>query len=287
VSRSTRWPPPAAFCLSLGLAVGLALGTPAPGGQLDRTELTHLFSQGKDFFHQANAVASTDPATARELYRKAALRFERIARDGGVRNGKLFYNIGNIHFRLGDLGRAILSYRRAEQLIPNDPKLRQSLDTARARTPDKIEPRQRTRVLHTLFFWHYDLTARVRLIAFVVLFWVLWVLAAVRLFRPGGAPRWAIGLAAVLALALLASLAVEWATAARHEPGVVLADEVVARKGDADTYQPSFKEPLHAGAEFELLENRGQWLHVELADGRRCWLPAAAVGLVGRLTPSP
>jgi len=46
------------------------------------------------------------------------------------------------------------------------------------------------------------------------------------------------------------------------------------------TYEASFKDPLHAGTEFVLVEQRNDWLHVELPDGRRCWLPAQAAGLV-------
>ena len=53
-----------------------------------------------------------------------------------------------------------------------------------------------------------------------------------------------------------------------------------ARKGDADTYEAAFTEPLHAGTEFVLVEDRGDWVQAELSDGRRCWLPARAVGLV-------
>ena len=55
---------------------------------------------------------------------------------------------------------------------------------------------------------------------------------------------------------------------------------VVARKGDGEGYQPSFTGPLHAGTEFALIEERGEWRHVELHDGRRCWLPEKSSELV-------
>jgi hypothetical protein len=61
---------------------------------------------------------------------------------------------------------------------------------------------------------------------------------------------------------------------------VVVQGEVVARKGDSDAYEPSFREPLHAGTEFALLERRQDWHHVQLADGRRCWIPSASAELV-------
>lgn len=33
--------------------------------------------------------------------------------DAGYRNGQLYYNLGNAHFRLNQVGRAILNYERA------------------------------------------------------------------------------------------------------------------------------------------------------------------------------
>ena len=74
----------------------------------------------------------------------------------------------------------------------------------------------------------------------------------------------------------LLSMIVESVHSARNPEGVVTAREVIARKGDADTYQPSFTEPLHSGTEFVLLEERSGWLHIELEDGSNCWIPAHA-----------
>ena len=62
--------------------------------------------------------------------------------------------------------------------------------------------------------------------------------------------------------------------------GVILADEVIARKGNSETYQPSFEAPLHTGTEFEMIEKREDWFHVSLSDGRKCWLPQHSVGLI-------
>ena len=59
-----------------------------------------------------------------------------------------------------------------------------------------------------------------------------------------------------------------------------MAEEVTARKGDSTSYEASFQDPLHAGAEFLLVEERNDWVHVELPDGRRCWLPAQSIAMV-------
>ena len=248
---------------------------PAPA--LSEAEIMDLYTQGKQVFREANDLAARDPDAARELYRKAALRFERIVREGGVENGRLYYNIGNAYFRMNDLGRAILNYRRAELYVPNDSNLQQNLRYARARRLDRVEEAQRTRVLKTLFFWHYDLSTRTRAILFAAFFLGLWALAAAHLFARRAFLRWGIGTCAAVALSCLGSLTAEAASRQLSREGVVVAPEVVARKGDSESFDPSFTEPLHAGTEFRLAEEREAWIHVELVDGRRCWLPAKAV----------
>ena len=40
-----------------------------------------------------------------------------------VVNGALLYNLGNARLQAGDVGKAIVSYRRAERLIPGDERL--------------------------------------------------------------------------------------------------------------------------------------------------------------------
>jgi len=91
--------------------------------RLDKTQIVELFSKAKSFFWQAQEVSASDPESAKKLYESSILRFERIVRDGGIHNGKLYYNIGNAYFRAGNLGRAILNYKKAQTYIPNDQNL--------------------------------------------------------------------------------------------------------------------------------------------------------------------
>src|ERR1700712_1707691 len=56
--------------------------------------------------------------------------------DGHHWSASVFYDLGNAHFRAGDIGRAILSYERALALQPNQPEAQANLrlvrDQARA-----------------------------------------------------------------------------------------------------------------------------------------------------------
>lgn len=259
-----------------------------------------LLEEAERLFRQANETMPRDPEKAKELYAQAALRFEYLIRELGIRNGKLEYNLGNAYFRMGDLGRAILHYRRAEILLPEDPYLHQNLAYARSLRRDKIEALPTQQVLKVLLFWHYDFSLATRTLLFLLVFFGFWLYAAIRrLFRfwnvashaslssssLSANPRraegasWLLRILGVIALGLLGSLLVETLGEKKRE-GVILASEIVARKGNGEVYEPSFREPLHAGTEFRLLEARGEWFLIELLDHRTCWIPAPTAALI-------
>ena len=252
----------------------------AKSANLNSAQIADLYSQAKLFFRQANEVAAKDPSQATSLYGKSAMRYERIIREGDIRNGKLYYNLGNIYFRMNEIGRAILNYLRAEQYIPNDSNLKQNLAYVRKNRLDKIEEKQKTKVLKTLFFWHYDIPASIRLIIFTSCFILIWVFASVRVFLKQSIVKYCLVITGVVSVLMAGSLAAEEVSLINNRPGVIISREVVARKGNSDTYEPSFKEPLHSGTEFILREKRGEWLLIELADSRNCWVPSQVVEMV-------
>ena len=126
---------------------------------------------------------------------------------------------------------------------------------------------------------------RIRLPLFLIALNLLWLAGLIRTLRRRPLPAravvtTAVAVAALIALAAGASVAVESAVA-HPTAAVIVADQVVARRGDSDAYDPSFAAPLHAGTELRLLQQRNGWYHAALADGRRAWLPIHAVAVVG------
>lgn len=267
--------------ISFGVAFFLFAGIEAPAyAAMDKGEMNTLLKEGDDLFRKANETVGKNPDEAKVLYGKAVMRFERIAGEGNIHNGKLYYNIGNAYFRMEDLGRAVLNYRRAAIYAPNDVNLRQNLEYARSKCMDKIEVRQKTKIMNTLFFWHYDLSSKARAVIFVVAAALFWAFALLRIFVRKPWTGWLAGICACGALLLLGSITAEAYTDYAQKSGVVVSREVVARKGDSETYEPSFTEPLHSGTEFDVVEQRPDWYQVELADGRRCWIPVKSAELV-------
>ena len=257
--------------LSTLFVISLFCTRPGTAGQ---SEQRLLLDEASRFFQQASQLG--DEAQSAELYRKALIRFNKLVEDGVV-NGKLYYNLGNTYFQLHDLGRAVLNYRRALQYLPEDDNLRQNLLAARGQQQDRIEPKQEAMIAKALFFWHYDLSPRTRLILLAMANLALWGGLGLRIYRRRGL-WWPLVVALLLALIMGGSLLYE--RFGREAGGVLVATETMARKGDGLAYGPSFSAPLHAGLEFSLVEKRGEWLYIELADGRRCWVPTESAEII-------
>ncbi|MCX8009537.1 MAG: tetratricopeptide repeat protein, partial [Ignavibacteria bacterium] len=57
----------------------------------------------------------------------------------GIEGASIFYNIGNAHYRLGNLGEAIYYYEKALKLKPADEDITHNLQIAKLQTIDKLD----------------------------------------------------------------------------------------------------------------------------------------------------
>ena len=219
-------------------------------------------------------------ATNATMYAAAAQQYEFLVKEEGVRNGELFYTLGNAHFLADDVGRAILNYRRAEQYLPHNADVRHNLETALAQRSDLIPTKELPSLAAKLLGWHFNTSAAFRWWLFAACWIVLWS-AWIWLRRTRSKEaRITVVAAAVLSVALMASLLTETISMRRAQPGVIIEKEVLARKGDGEMYAPAFLDPLHSGTEFKRLEDRGQWWQIRLADGHECWIPARSAEMM-------
>ena len=201
-------------------------------------------------------------------YVAAAALYEALL-DDGVESGAIYYNLGNACQRAGRRGEAIAAYRQALRYRPNDPYLKANLANALSEREVSGRP-----LVDHLLFWQRWLSwpGKWQALAVAALISFLLGLAA-QMRRRLRSFAW-LGLAVTLLLALSAALA--WQDVVGTTHGVITEKSVVARKGDADSYAPAFTEPLKEGAEFTLLERRGDWIHIRLRndDQLSAWIRA-------------
>lgn len=248
--------------------------------ELSKDQINTLFAQANEAFREAN-LERTDSAKAERLYEDAILAYEKIIDRGRIQNAGLYYNLANTYLLKGDLGRAVLNYRRAKKLDAADANIQKNLAFARSRRLDKVPVKTQRRILQTLFFWHYDFSLKTKFILTCTFFAVCCIALTVMIwFGRSPAATAAAVITGLLTLCLFASVSVETRTQAAAICGVITADEVVARQGDGQNYAPSFKEPLHAGTEFDLLERRTGWFHIKLTNDTDAWIPDQSADLI-------
>jgi hypothetical protein len=255
---------------------------------MSKEQVYSLFNQANQFFREANSTTD-NPDQAQKLYEKAILTYEKIISDGRIKNPKLYYNLGNAYFLKSaggrhapeDIGRAILNYRRAENLDKADTNIQKNLAFARSRRIDKVDVRTQERILETLFFWHYDFSIKIKFLITCICFAIVCISGTVMLWRGKSASLVVMTLiCGLMTASFLASVIVESKSRASTICGVITAGQIVARQGDGPNYPESFKDPLHAGTEFDLLEQRPGWFHVKLSDDSDGWIPDNAAELI-------
>ena len=223
----------------------------------------------------ARALETEERDLRLEEFRRAERLFARAAEDG-ARSAALYANLGSAALQAEHIGTAVLAYRRALLIDPDQRRALQNLEHLRASLPAWVPQRESGGLLDTFFFWHRTLSRaeRARVGAFCFAAAGLLLAAAIR-FRQTTLRNAAL-LPALVWVALLASLAMDPAARARDE-AVVTAGEAVARAADSALAPVAFPAPLPGGVELRILERRSPWLRIRLANGRDAWVAESSV----------
>ena len=254
-------------------------GPGTANAELPKEQLYILFNQANEAFRQANSIENN--ARADELYEKAILSYEKIINEGKIENAGLYYNLGNAFLLKENIGMAILNYRRAQKLDSSDANIQKNLDFARSQRIDRITPKARERIMETLFFWHYDFSLRTKFTLASLFFATFCITLTIIVWFGRTVPTSVTAvITGILMLCFLASVFTETRERARLVCGVITVRDVVARQGDGQNYPESFKDPLHVGTEFDLLERRLGWLHIRLSDDSDAWIPSNTAELI-------
>ncbi len=233
-----------------------------------------VLGEAQQAYDHGIGVLRSDPVQARSDFKLASERFQLLV-DCGARNGQLFYNLANTYLQMGDLGRAILNYRQAERFIPGDGQVQSNLQYARSLCLTQIAPSGKTRLLDAILGWHQRIPLSWRFLVFAsinVTLWLLLAVPAMKQHRTQSVLRLTTLFILVCWVALGASVGAQALGLGEESFGVLVENEVIARKGNGSGFEPAFQQSLNAGVEFTLLERRGDWLNIQLANGETVWV---------------
>ena len=221
---------------------------------------------------------TADFSAANKLYAEgqfaeAANDYENILRTG-AQSPALWFNAGNAEFKSGRLGRAIASYRRAEQLSPRDAELHANLAFVRNQVQGATLRETRWQNLVGM------LTLNEGALLTAALFWLTLGVFAIRQIRPALAPRLQTAARILVALTIFSATVLGLQATIHFSNGtaVVTAAEATARSGPFDEAQTAFM--AHDGAEFLVLDRHDDWVQVADSSGKTGWLSGKQVEML-------
>src|SRR5438093_4173342 len=261
------------------LALALWARAPAIAHAFTYAQQLMQLEQANQAFEQA--LTSPMPEAAEGYYRQAIAGYEQLV-VAGIHNAKLYYNLGNAYFRLNDLGHAILHYRCGLRLEPGNRQLQANLSYARSRRIDQIDVsgQRQHAFLPQLFFWSNELSVSTQWTLALAGYCLAWGCAFAHLVWRRAALLWGLAGAAFFCLIFASST---WLTQSQYTTrptGVIVAGEVVVRKGNGESYTPQLPQPLHAGTEFVVLEAPGSWLAIQLDNCTSGWIRRDSAALL-------
>lgn len=220
----------------------------------------------------ASSQVSTEIRQANQLYNQnqfheAATIYEQ-AIALGMKNGHLYYNLGNSFFRMGNLPKAILNYVKAQNLLPRNEDVEANLNYALRQTVDQLDGRT-PHALKEVLFWIRDLNLSEQKI---VLFWinlVFWIAMAVGLRHRTTAMRLTRNIVLALLILALVSTGFRWHQETHQSIGVIIPQQVDIHSDWNDTTVVLFQ--LHQGTLVSISQEKENWYEIELPDTKRGW----------------
>jgi tetratricopeptide (TPR) repeat protein len=200
-------------------------------------------------------------------YAEAAQSYEQLLAQG-VADSALYYNLGSAYLNQGDVGRAILNYRRAAELDPRDAETQAALVAARALALDQF-PAENGSLLDDVANLSRGFVTLNELAMLALGFWFVFGLLWFVYRQSGnGRSRPIIQTGAIMAGLLLALVLLAMGSRVVADNGRSPAVIVAQTASVSDQPAASAAFVLHSGAEVELTDRQGEWVRIALPGGQ-------------------
>lgn len=197
--------------------------------------------------------------------------------DKGEHSAALYFNLGNAHYKLNNIGPSIFYYEKARQMDPFDADIKNNLAFAENARIDVIEPLPQT-VFRTWYknvsgvfdYNGWAINAIVFSFLFVLLFLLYYYAASER------RKRLLFAVSMAIMFFLVVSVVLAFLTFSDHQkdnPAIIFTEEVEVR--DAPSVGGEVNFLLHEGTKVQLLERDSDWVRIRLEDGKDGWMPIA------------
>lgn len=193
----------------------------------------------------------------------------------GIEETALYYNIGNAYFKSGEYPKAVLNYERALKINPSASDLRYNLDFVRTLLQDKIEEVPDFILVSWSRRLSYMLSSDTWAVIALIFFIITLSMALLFLLSSSSAGKRA-GFYTALASLLICALSFGFAKSQQRDymkaDSAIIMRPVTAVKSSPSSESSKDLFILHEGTKVRVLDTVGEWMNVELADGRQGWI---------------
>jgi tetratricopeptide (TPR) repeat protein len=220
-----------------------------------------LFERGKEHYKDGS-------------YTEAIASWMKII-DKGEHSANLYFNLGNAHYKLNNIGPSIYYYEKALQMDPLDRDIKTNLAFAENARIDDINPLPKTifvkwheTVSGILTYNGWAMVAVIGCMLFVLLFLGYYFSSSEqrkRLLFAGSL---------VCIVVLLASLGMAFQTyseSLNDKPAIIFAESIQVKNEPSLGGETAFV--LHEGTKVQLIGEDADWVRVRLVDGKDGWMP--------------
>ncbi|MDP8298578.1 MAG: tetratricopeptide repeat protein [Candidatus Tantalella remota] len=234
-----------------GLAGGLNV---SGGGGISRAQ--GAFTEGNTAYENGD-------------YEKAVEEYGSLA-EKGFESGPLYYNLGNAYVKKGDIGKGILFYEKARQLMPRDGDLLANLRYAKSKMKRHDIPVKRPVVLRWLDMAMSYITIRQAVFAaFFLYYGMIALIIVTKVFKKTTiTPTLPMLIMSFFLAIILIALPQKFRDTERG--AITLSRITDVRLEPSDTAEPAF--PLYEGMKVYILRQKGEWFKVKRTDGKVGWI---------------
>lgn len=246
--------------------------------ELNADQSRLIFAEANQAYQRGMDAGTDDAGQAEQQFETAARKYQMLL-DSGMSNGKLYFNLANACLHSGQTGRAIANYERAARMMPGDSAVQANLQLARQQL-DESRADDTQSGWRGFTEWHNSMSPTTRIGIGVFAWLVLWTAAAGCQYWKRRSLKYVAAVSALVCILSVASLSLWHSQQPDVDQGVVVAEQVVLRVGNGETFEAKYDQPVNEGELFEVISNRGDWLQVKFADGRIGWLPSAEAEVI-------
>lgn len=222
-------------------------------------------------------VTEANTAYAAGEYARALALYDSVRTEYG--SAALHYNIGNCHFKLNDIPRAILFYERALRLAPAANDIQANLELARQQVVDRVHALPSFSLGNGWSGFRggrdVDQWARRALWGGALFFVLLGAAMFLRLLALRRTLQAMAGVTLLFTLAAIGFAAARKAEVTSDHEAIIMTAKVDVRSAPREGTTVLFV--LHKGTKVEVVQQENGWNEVRLPNGNMGWMPAPSM----------